>query len=109
MQILIGVLISFAASLAFFSVEPMFLGLDETWRKIASALVFVIVIGIIFCLRSFQYDSPKAPLSIGVGNKSKKDLDIEIDKVKSTGGAGNIASQNESGGNTKIKISDSDL
>lgn len=109
MQVIIGVLISFAAAVVFFVVEPMLLGLDETWRTIAAALVFVIIIGITFILNRFRSDSPRDPRSIGVGNKSKKDLDIEIDKVKAKGGSGNIASQNESGGNTKIRISDSDL
>ncbi|MEF2549332.1 hypothetical protein VQ045_19500, partial [Aurantimonas sp. E1-2-R+4] len=109
MQVVIGVLISFAAALVFFVVEPMLLGIDEAWRITATALVFVIVICITFVLNWLQSDSPKKPRSIGVGNKSKKDLYIEIDKLKAKGGSGNIASQNESGGNTKIKISDSDL
>jgi hypothetical protein len=109
MQVILGVLISFAAALVFFVVEPMLLGLDGSWRIIVTALVFALVICMTFALHRYQSESQKETRSIGVGNKSKKDLEIEIEKVKAKGGSGNIASQNESGGNTKIKISDSDI
>ncbi|MDF0599151.1 hypothetical protein P1J78_00265 [Psychromarinibacter sp. C21-152] len=109
MQVIIGVFISFAAALLFFLVEPMLLGLSETWRTIAAVIVFVVVIGITFYLHWRTSGSSKEPRSIAMRNKSKKDLDIEMKNVKAKDGSGNIASENESGGNTKIKISDSDL
>lgn len=105
MQIIIGLFISFAAALLFVLVEPMLLGLSETWRAIAA----VIVIGITFFLHWRFSGTANEPRSIAMRNKSKKDLDIEMENVKAKDGSGNIASDNESGGNIKIKISDSDL
>lgn len=109
MQVIIGVLVSLAAALLFFVVEPMLLELDEVLRTSTSVLVFIVVIIISFVLSRFQSVFSKEGGSIGVGNMSKKDLDIEIDNVKTHGGSGNIASRNVSGGNTKIKISGSDI
>lgn len=109
MRVIIEVLIGFAAAVAFFIVEPMLLGLGETWRMVAAALVFAIVISLTLVLSKFYLDKPSEFRSIGVGNKSKKGLDIEIGNVKTKGGSGNIASQNVSGGNTTIKISDSEI
>ena len=109
MQVVIGVLISFAAALGFFVVEPMLLGLDESWRLIAAAIFFVTLIGITHFLIRAQSRSPKEPQSIGAGNTAKKDLDIEFNNLKVEGRSGNIASDNKSGGNMNIKISDSEV
>ena len=109
MQVVIGVLISFAAALGFFVVEPMLLGLDESWRLIAAAIFFVTLIGITHFLKRAQTRSPKEPQSIGAGNTAKQDLDIELKNVKAKHGSGNIASDNKSGGNMNIKISDSEV
>jgi uncharacterized membrane protein len=109
MQVIIGVLISFAAALLFFLVAPMLLGLSETWRTIATVIVFVITIGISFFLHRRSARSSNELRSIAMRNKSKRDLDIEIRGVEAKKGSGNIASDNESGGNMKVKISNSDL
>ena len=109
MQIIIGVFASFAAGLLFFLVEPMLLGLSEAWRMVAAAIVFVVVIVITFYLHWRSSGSLNELRSIAMRNKSKRDLDVEMKNVKAKEGTGNIASDNESGGSAKIKISDSDL
>ena len=109
MKVVIGVLASFLAALAFFVVEPMLLGLEGIWKFIAVVLVFVIVIGIVFFLARSQSSASKEPRAIGVKNKAMKDLSIEMKDVKVRDGSGDIASGNESLGNTKIKISDSEI
>lgn len=109
MQIIIGVFISFAAALLFFLFEPMLLGLSEAWRMVTAAIVFVVVISIVFFLHRRSSGSSNEPRSIAMRNKSKKDLDIEMKNVKAKIGSGNVASDNESGGSTKIKIFNSDI
>ena len=109
MKVVIGVLVSFLAALLFFVVEPMLLDLEGILKPIAVVLVFVIVIFIMFFLTRFQSSTSKEPRAIGVKNKAMKDLNIEMKGVKVREGSGDIASGNESLGNTKIKISDSEI
>lgn len=109
MQIIIGVLISLAAALVFFVIEPFLLGLDETWRRVGAGAVFLVVVGIVAVLQKFKSDPSKDPRSFAERNEAGKDLSIELDKVRAKDGSGNIASDNKSGGKTTIKISDSDL
>jgi hypothetical protein len=109
MQVIIGLFISLAASLLFFTGEPMLLGLSETWRTVAAVMVFAVIIGVTFFLHWRSAGASNKPRSIAMRNKSNQGLYIEIKNVKAKNGSGNIASDNESGGNTKIKISDSDL
>lgn len=109
MQIVIGVLISLAAAMLFFLIEPFLLGLDETQRLVWSGVVFLLVVGIIVVLTKLKSNPSKDPRSIAERNEAGKDLSIELDKVRAKDGSGNIASDNKSGGKTTIKISDSDL
>ena len=109
MQVIVGVCISFAAALLFFLFEPMLLGLDENLRIVAAVVVFIAVIGITFYYHWRSSGVSKEQRSIATGNKSKKDIDIEMKKVTVKDGCTKIASHNKSAGNTKIKISDSDL
>lgn len=109
MQIVIGVLISLVAAVIFFLIEPLLLGLDETPRLVWSGVVFLLVVGIIVVLTKLKSVASKEPRAIAQRNDAGKDLSIELDKVRTKDGSGNVASDNKSGGKTTIKISDSDL
>ncbi len=109
MKVVISLLVGLLPAVGFFVFEPKLTALGEPHRTLAAAAIFLGLFILAFIFRRFLPGEQAKRRSIGVGNKAEKDLGIEMKNVKAKGGSGNIASDNESGGNTKIKISDSDL
>jgi hypothetical protein len=109
MHVVITVLVGLLPAVAFYIFEPKLTAIGEPNRTIIAAAIFIGLFFLALLFRRFLSGTQGEGRSIAMRNKSKKDLDIEMKNVKAKGGSGNIASENESGGNTKIKISNSDL
>lgn len=107
MSVIGDLFIGLAAALLFFLLEPYLLGLEQPWTSVSAAAVLIGAGAIAHLIRRSRPHSAERGRKILTGNKAGKGLKITAKDVDTTGGQGDVLSENKAKGDVKINISNS--
>lgn len=109
MAVLVGILISLAAATAFFFFEPYLLELDQSWRIVGTAVVFVASAGLAMFFHKESAGENSDGSDILSENEVEKNMTAKINGLETTQPPSKVISDNKVRGHADFEIKNSKL